>query len=106
MAQLKYASSFFIHNPAIVVKAAREAWAIAYSSKSCYRSKKNNRLYSKQGHYKRQAHALLSALGVSDQYQRDRIIIGKADVVADEDGWLCYIDHEISAEVMQRLVNE
>jgi hypothetical protein len=48
----------------------------------------------------------LAALGVPYSSQREAILAGHADIVVDDDGWLCYIDHRVTKEVMSRLTGK
>ena len=48
----------------------------------------------------------LAALGVPSKKQREDILAGHADIFTDEEGWLCYVDHRITKEVMSRITGK
>jgi hypothetical protein len=48
----------------------------------------------------------LAALGVPTPKQREAILDGHADIHTDEEGWLCYVDHRITKEVMNRITGK
>jgi hypothetical protein len=86
MDQLKYKVFFVVKPERIVELCRREAEA----------SKKGYELALKT----------LGALGVPSIKQRKDILSGAADVVTDEDGWMCYIDHRVTKEVMNRITGK
>ena len=86
MDTLKY-KVFFVVKPERIVEACRQ------EAKS-----------SKPGEVR--ALNTLAALGVPTLKQRKDILAGHADVVADDDGWMCYIDHRVTKEVMNRITGK
>ena len=86
METLKY-KVFFVVKPERIVEACRNE---AESSKVGYTRALNT----------------LAALGVPTIKQRKDILAGHADVVADADGWMCYIDHRVTQEVMKRITGK
>jgi hypothetical protein len=91
MEQLKY-KVFFVVKPERIVELCRKEAKV-----------------SKLGFYKEgyeRALKTLAALGVPTMKQRKDILAGHADVVTDEDGWMCYIDHRVTQEVMNRITGK
>lgn len=93
---LKY-GHFFIKEPGTIIKAAREAYTDSFSVYL------NNFAKARK---KKEAHKILESLGVFYEEDRTRILQGKADVQVDDDGLLCYVDHEVTKQVMKRIVNK
>jgi hypothetical protein len=86
MDTLKY-KVFFVVKPERIVELCRQE---ARESKSSYAL----------------ALKTLGALGVPSIKQRQDILSGDADVVTDDDGWMCYIDHRVTKEVMNRITGK
>lgn len=91
---LKY-GHFFIKRPEVIIQAAREAYTDSFSDLNNFAKARK----------KKEAHKILESLGVFYEEDRTRILQGKADVQVDDDGLLCYVDHEVTKQVMKRIMN-
>ena len=49
---------------------------------------------------------MMGMMGVSDHTMKLDVLRGHIDIHIDEEGWIYYVDHRLTKEVMTRLIGE